>query len=296
MTNTNSQTCSTNEMGISQSKAAKLTKTQNFSVLLNIYAKDRPDWIKQALDSVLSNTVRPTEVVIMVDGPVGKEIQNVLDEVAKDKTVRVLSHPVNIGRGAALGYAVPKCSYDLIALMDADDVSRKDRFEKELALFQTDSELAVVGGQVQEVDANSFAPRANRTVPLTHTEIRQYLKTRMPFNNPTIMFKKAAVLDSGNFKAFGLVEDYYMWARVIAKGYKTANIPDIVVDMRVDPALYGRRGGWNYFHMNKMVFDEMKKLKLLSFKDYYYTLSVRFVVQVLMPNWLRSMFYKKALR
>ena len=232
----------------------------------------------------------------MVDGPVGKEIQDVLNEVSQDKTVRVLSHPVNIGRGAALGYAVPKCNYDLIALMDADDVSRKDRFEKELALFQADHELAVVGGQVQEVDANTFAPRTNRKVPLTHTEIRQYLKTRMPFNNPTIMFKKAAVLDSGNFKAFGLVEDYYMWARVIAKGYKTANIPDVVVDMRVDPALFGRRGGWNYFHMNKLVFDEMRKLKLLSFKDYYYTLSVRFVVQVLMPNWLRSMFYKKALR
>ena len=269
---------------------------QKFSVLLNIYAKDKPAWIKQALDSVLNNTIRPTEVVIMVDGPVGKDIQAVLDTVTKDKTVRILSHPVNIGRGAALGYAVPKCNYELIALMDADDVSRKDRFEKELALFKADDELSVVGGQVQEVDANTFEPRAARNVPLTHADIKRYLKTRMPFNNPTIMFKKSAVLNSGNFKAFGLVEDYYMWARVIAKGYKTANVPDIVVDMRVDPALYGRRGGWQYFHMNKMVFDEMKKLGLLSFKDYYYTLSVRFVVQVLMPNWLRSMFYKKALR
>ena len=255
---------------------------QKFSVLLNIYAKDKPAWIKQALDSVLNNTIRPTEVVIMVDGPVGKDIQAILDAAIKDKTVRILSHPVNIGRGAALGYAVPKCNYELVALMDADDVSRKDRFEKELALF--------------EADAKTFEPRASRNVPLTHTEIKKYLKTRMPFNNPTIMFKKSAVLNSGNFKAFGLVEDYYMWARVIAKGYKTANVPDIVVDMRVDPALYGRRGGWQYFHMNKLVFDEMKKLGLLSFKDYYYTLSVRFVVQVLMPNCLRSMFYKKALR
>lgn len=263
---------------------------------MSVYAKDRPAWIKQALDSVLNNTVHPTEIVIMVDGPVGKDIQIVLEEASRNDIVRILSHPVNIGRGAALGYAVPKCSNELIALMDADDVSRKDRFEKELALFAADNELAVVGGQVQEVDANTFKSRASRNVPLTHENIKQYLKTRMPFNNPTIMFKKSAVLNSGNFKAFGLVEDYYMWARVIAKGYKTANVPNIVVDMRVDPVLYGRRGGWNYFHMNKMVFDEMKKLGLLGFKDYYYTLSVRFVVQVLMPNWLRSMFYKRALR
>ena len=269
---------------------------QKFSVLLNVYAKDRPAWIKHSLDSVLGSTIRPTEVVIMVDGPVGKDIQKVLDDAAKNKIVRILSHPVNIGRGAALGYAVPKCANEIIALMDADDVSRKDRFEKELALFEADDELSVVGGQVQEVDANTFEPRATRNVPLTHADIKQYLKTRMPFNNPTMMFKKTAVLDSGNFKAFGLVEDYYMWARVIAKGYKTANVSDVVVDMRVDPALYDRRGGWNYFHKNKMVFDEMKKLGLLSFKDYYCTLSIRFVVQVLMPNRMRGWFYKKVLR
>ena len=269
---------------------------QKFSVLLNIYAKDKPAWIKQALDSVLSNTVKPTEVVIMVDGPVGKDIQDVLDIAIKDKTVRILSHPVNIGRGAALGYAVPKCNYELIALMDADDVSRKDRFEKQLAAFAANPNLAVCGGQVQEVDAKTFEPRAERKVPLTHDDIKQYLKTRMPFNNVTVMFKKSAVLEAGNYKAFGMVEDYYMWARVMAKGKIAQNVPDVLVDVRVDPALYGRRGGWNYFHMNKLVFDEMKKLGLLSFKDYYYTLSVRFVVQVLMPNWLRSMFYKKALR
>lgn len=270
--------------------------TQKFSVLLNIYAKDHPAWIKQALDSVLGNAIRPTEVVIMVDGPVGKDIQKVLDDVAKDKTIRILSHPVNIGRGAALGYAVPKCSNELIALMDADDVSRRDRFEKQLAAFAANPDLSVCGGQIQEVDSESFKPISQRNVPLSYEEIRQYLKTRMPFNNVTVMFKKAAVLDSGNFKAFGLVEDYYMWARVVAKGYKVQNIPDIVVDVRVNPQLYGRRGGWNYFHMNKLLFDEMRRLNLLGFNDYYYILFVRFVVQVLMPNWLRRMFYKRALR
>ena len=269
---------------------------QKFSVLLNLYAKDRPAWIKQALKSVLTNTVCPNEIVIMVDGPVGNDIQTVLDEAAKNKTVRILSHPVNIGRGAALGYAVPKCNYELIALMDADDVCRQDRFEKQLAAFAANDELAVCGGQIQEVDAATFKPLGARKVPLTHDEIGQYLKTRMPFNNQTVMFKKSAVLNSGNFKAFGLLEDYYMWARVIAKGYKTENLPDLLVDMRVNPAMYGRRGGWMYFQMNKVLFDEMRKLGLLGFKDYYYTLSVRFAVQVLMPNWLRSFFYKSALR
>ena len=118
----------------------------------------------------------------------------------------------------------------------------------------------------------------------------------MPFNNQTVLFKKSAILGSGNFQAFGLLEDYYMWARVLAKGYQAQNVPDVLVDMRVSPAMYGRRGGYNYFHMNKLLFDKMRELNLLDIWEYYYTLSIRFCVQVLMPNWLRSYFYKKALR
>ena len=270
--------------------------TQKFSVLLNIYAKDKPAWIKQALDSVLSNTVRPSEVVVMVDGPVGEEIQSVLDQAAQDSTVRVLAYPVNIGRGAALGYAVPKCSHNLIALMDADDISRKNRFEKQLAAFAANPDLSVCGGQIQEVNADTLAPLAQRKVPLTHPDIKRYLKTRMPFNNVTVMFKKSAVLEAGNYQAFGMVEDYYMWARVMAQGKIAQNIPDVLADVRVGKEMYNRRSGWNYFLMNKILFDEMRKLGLLSFKDYYYTLFVRFVVQVLMPNWLRGLFYKNALR
>ena len=269
---------------------------QKFSVLMSVYAKDRPEWVRQALNSVLANTVKPAEVVIMVDGPVGTELQTVLDEAAKNPLVRVISHPVNIGRGAALAIAVPQCTQELIALMDADDISRKDRFEKQLRAFAKDTQLAVVGGQVRELDADTLTPLAQRQVPLTHAEILQYLKTRMPFNNPTVMFKKQAILDSGNFQAFGLVEDYYMWVRVAAKGYKMANLPDILVDMRVNPALYGRRGGYNYFHMNKLLFDKMRELNLLSTWEYYYTLSIRFCVQVVMPNSVRSYFYRKALR
>lgn len=259
-----------------------------FSCLLNVYFKDNAVWLKQAIDSIFSNTVKPAEVVIMVDGPVGKEIQNILNDYATHPLVRVLTHPVNVGRGAALGIAVPQCKYDLIALMDADDVCRQDRFEKQLAAFAADSGLAVLGGQIQEVDAATFTPLAKRQVPLKHAEICKYLKTRMPFNNQTIMFKKQAVLDSGNFKAFGLLEDYYMWARVIAKGYKAANLPDVLMDVRVNPAMYGRRGGYNYFHMNKLLFKEMRNLGLLNFWQYYYTLSVRFIVQVLMPNKMRG--------
>ncbi len=138
-----------------------------FSVLLNVYAKDNPVWLKQSLDSILTNTIRPTEVIIVVDGSVNKKIQNILDWAVKDEIVSILALPDNIGRGAALAIAVPKCKYDLIALMDADDISRKDRFEKQLSVFAANPDLSVLGGQIQEVDSNTLAPLSKRIVPLT---------------------------------------------------------------------------------------------------------------------------------
>ena len=103
-------------------------------------------------------------------------------------------------------------------------------------------------------------------------------------------------MEAGNYKTFGMLEDYYMWARVIAKGKITQNISDVIVDVRVGKEMYNRRSGWNYFYMNKLLFDEMRRLSLLNIWQYYYTLIIRFSFQILMPNWLRSFFYKKALR
>lgn len=268
-----------------------------FSVLMSVYSKDRADWVRQALDSVLCNTEQPTELVIMVDGPVGKELQTVLGQFGKNPLVRIINHQTNIGRGAALAIAVPQCENELIALVDADDICRTNRFEKQLSAFAADRDLMVVGGQVQELKAEDLTPlNTCRYVPLTDTQIRQYLKTRMPLNNTTVMFKKNTVLDSGNFQDFWLMEDYYMWARVAAKGYKMGNVPDILVDVRVDSSLYGRRGGWKYFKSNFAMSKKLRALGLINWPTHAFNTVVRFCVQVLMPNRVRGWFYRIVLR
>lgn len=269
---------------------------QKFSVLLNIYAKDHPAWIKQALDSVLTNTVRPPEIVIMVDGPTSKEIQTILDEASKNKTVRIFSHNIAYGRAEALSFAIPKCSYDLIALHSADSISLPDRFEKQLAYFAAHLEMAVLGGQIQEIDGESLQPVAVRTVPQTDREIKTYLRMRSPFNHVTVMYKKAAVLAAGNYQPFHLMEDYYLWARMAAKGYQMGNLPDIVLNARVDSAMYGQCGGWKYFKSNYAMSKKLRELHLIPRTTHAFNACIRFCVQVLMPNNVRSYFYRKALR
>ena len=268
-----------------------------FSVLMSVYAKDRPAWIKQALDSVLNNTIRPAEVVTVIDGPISVDSQAILTEFsAKYPQVKLYPLAKNGGLGPALAHGLQQCSHELVARMDADDISLPDRFEKQLAYFEKYPQTSILGGQIQEVDAESLTPVAVRRVPQTDEEIKQFLKSRCPFNHMTVMFKKSAVLAVGNYTPFHLMEDYYLWARLAAEGYKMANVPDIVLNARVNAALYGRRGGWKYFIMNKKVFEKMRQFGIVNTWEYYYILSVRFAVQVLMPNTVRSYFYRKVLR
>ena len=268
-----------------------------FSVLMSVYAKDRPAWVRQALDGVLSNTVKPSEVVAVIDGPIPTDLQTVLTEFSS-KYPQIKLYPLakNGGLGPALAYGLQQCSHELVARMDADDISLPDRFAKQLSYFDAHPDTAVLGGQIQEIDGDTLQPIAIRSVPTIDTAIKQYLKTRCPFNHMTVMFKKSAVLAVGNYTPFHLMEDYYLWARMAAKGYEMANLPDIVLNARVDSAMYSRRGGWKYFKSNFAISQKLRELNLISWPIHVFNACTRFGVQVLMPNGLRSWFYRRALR
>ena len=267
-----------------------------FSVLMSVYAKDNPAWVAQALDSVLHNTVRPAEVAVAVDGPVPDSLRHVLDEYAGKEGVLVWYFPQNRGRGAALQEAVPKCAHELVALMDADDICLLDRFEKQLARFAQEPNLAILGGAIEEVDAASLQPVAIRRVPLTDKDCQKFLKMRSPFNQVTVMFKKHLILQAGNYQPFHLVEDYYLWARCATKQYIFGNLQDILVKVRINSAMYSRRGGWKYFKSNAALAGQLRRLGLIGWPTYFLNIGIRFCVQVLMSNTIRTYFYRYALR
>lgn len=269
----------------------------SFSVLMSVYAKDNPYWLAEALDSVLTNTACPAEVVVVQDGPVPQAISRVLAEyIGQYPQIKLVPLERNMGLGLALQKGLEACSYELVARMDSDDISLPDRFEKQLARLAQEPELAVLGGAIEEVDAESLQPVALRRVPCSDAECKKFLKTRCPFNHMTVMFKKSLILQAGSYQPFHLMEDYYLWARCAAKGYILGNLADIVLRARVNAAMYGRRGGWKYFKSNMALSGQLRRLGLIGWGTYLFNLSVRFCVQVLMPNFLREVFYKKALR
>ena len=261
---------------------------------MSVYCKDSPEWLREAIKSIISQTAKPKEIIIVCDGPLTPELDKVLlENKAFIKTHRLEK---NMGLGEALRQGLEHCSCGLVARMDSDDISVPDRFEKQLAFFEKNPGLAAAGGFIEEFDSQTLKPVSIRKVPLTEAEIRKFLKSRNPMNHVSVMFRKDAVMKAGGYKPFPLLEDYYLWARMTAKGFRLMNIPEILVKVRIDANMFGRRGGLAYFRNNLAMYGKLRELGLITMPEYIFNACVRFTVQVLMPKSLRGKFYKKALR
>lgn len=267
-----------------------------FSVSICVYGKDDPQWFRRAVDSVVNQTLKPSEIVIVVDGPVPEELGMVINEYEKDSLFKVVRLKQNRGHGEARRVGLDNCSNDLVALMDADDISLPERFKKQVSIFQNDPTLSIVGGNISEFIGNETNLVGYRIVPDQHKEICQYLKKRCPFNQMTVMFKKADVKNVGGYVDWYCNEDYYLWARMYIAGMKFANSPDVLVNVRVGKDMYKRRGGWKYFKSEARLQKFMLKKHIIGFPIYLINITKRFILQVMLPNSLRGYIFKKFAR
>lgn len=112
----------------------------------------------------------------------------------------------------------------------------------------------------------------------------------------TVMFRKSAVLDAGNYQPWHLDEDTYLWGRLLKKGYQIANLPDVLVNVRVGRDMYARRGGWKYFISDSKILKWKLDNGLTTYGRYWYNYLIRFTVQVIMPNSVRGWFFRTILR
>ena len=267
-----------------------------FSVSMCVYGKDNPEWFKIAVDSILNQTVKPSEVVLVVDGPVPMELDNIICEYEKLDFFKVIRFEENQGHGNARRAGLEACTNELVAIMDADDISAPNRFEKQLEVFGNNNELAIVGGNITEFIDEPENIVGQRTVPSEDSEIKEYMKKRCPMNLVTVMFKKSLVNSVGGFIDWYCEEDYYLWVRMALANLKFANVEDDLVNVRVGKEMYQRRGGWKYFKSEARLQKYMKKKKVIGFGTYFMNVNKRLIVQVLMPNKLRGWVFKKFAR
>ena len=270
---------------------------QAFSVLMSVYKNDNDQFFRQALDSVIHQSCPPSEIVLVVDGPVPDKINQVIDEYCQEyKIFNVVRIPQNKGLGNALHVGVTKAKYDLVARMDSDDISLPSRFEHQLKCFSDDEELSIVGGAISEFIDEPDNIVGNRVCPLTDSEIKTYMGSRCGLNHVAVMFRKSEALRAGNYQDWFWNEDYYLWIRMLLAGCRFANLPETLVNVRVGKEMYARRGGWKYFKSEVGLQKFMLKKKIIGLPKYMYNVTVRFILQIMMPNALRGFIFRKFAR
>ena len=267
-----------------------------FSVSMCVYKNDNAEFFKKALESIINQTVVPNEIVIVVDGPISNSIENILKLYENEDYFKIIRLSKNLGHGNARRIGLENCSNDIVALMDADDISRKDRFEKQILCFENNNNLSVVGGFIQEFYGSVSNIVGLRKVPVSDLEIKKYLKKRCPFNQVTVMFKKSEVEKAGGYLDWFNEEDYYLWIRMAQNNFIFFNLEDILVDVRVGKEMYARRGGKKYFFSEAKLQKYMYEHKIINYYTYLSNVSIRFFVQILMPNKIRSLIYAKFAR
>ena len=269
---------------------------EKFSVLMSLYFKEKPEYLCEAMDSILNQTVLPDQIVIVKDGPLTEELDTVLDAYISQQPDLYTVVPLekNRGLGLALAEGMLHCKNELIARMDTDDIARSDRFALQLKEFEDDPDLDICGSHIVEFEDNVNHIVAQRKVPLTDKEIKEYQKRRDSFNHMTVMYKKSTVLRAGNYQSCMLMEDTLLWVNMILAGAKCKNIDDTLVFARIGRDMFERRGGYSYFLKYRSGRKRIKETGYISNWDYYYTLLVQLVV-ALIPNKVRGWVFKRLL-
>lgn len=268
-----------------------------FSVLMSIYAKERPEHLELSLGSLLNQTVLPDEIVLVLDGPLTPELDRTVTRWAEQHPDRLnlIALSQNVGLGPALRIGLDHCRHELIARMDTDDISLPQRFERQLAFLQAHPSIDVVGSWIGEFATDPQLVQTIRHTPETSEEIRAFARSRNPISHPSVMLRRSAVSAAGGYLPFLYFEDYHLWARMLLRGSKMANLPEVLLLFRTGYGFLDRRRGWSYAKLDLALQQELRRIGFISWPRYLLNLVMRLGVRLL-PKRLLQLFYQKVLR
>lgn len=270
---------------------------KEYSVLMSVYHKERPEYLKQAIESIQVQSLSTNDFVLVCDGPLNDELDAVIQtkQLEMGENLNVVRLAKNGGLGNALNEGIKHCKNELVARMDSDDIAYPDRCEKQIAVFNTHSEVSICSGIVEEFTTDPNTVDTKRVPPETNAEIIEFAKKRNPFNHPCVMYKKSAVKAVGSYQDFYLLEDYYLWLRMLMAGYQGYNIQEPLLYMRAGSDMYKRRAGWKYAKTQAKLFKFMKQQGFIGNGQYIKSCVIR-SGSALAPNWLRKFMFERVLR
>ena len=282
---------------LNRSRVGRGMETKKYSVLMSIYAKENPDYFKSSIESMIDQSLAPDEIVIVKDGPITEALDGVIKfyECKHPGLFQVVALNMNIGLGRALNEGLKVCRNELVARMDTDDISLKNRCESQVAEFMKDAHLDILGSNIDEFDESPDKIISSRIVPSNHEEIIRFSRRRNPFNHPTVMYKKSSVLKNGGYGDFRRNQDFDLFVKMLNNGSKAKNINQSLLLFRANKDNLKRRKSWEKCRSNiSMIYDFWRK-GYSSIVDFGVVAAGQLIVFI-MPSWVFGWISNKFLR
>ena len=192
----------------------------NISVLIPVFNSDR--FLAEAIDSVLGQTFRNFELIVIDDGSTDRSPQILANYAAKDSRVKIITH-ANIGMGQSLNKAMSLANGDWIARLDGDDIMEPDRLERQIDFLQKNPDVVVASSLVYYLDDNSRIIGKNTSKFTNREAVKAYVAKDLPigFHHPAAIFRKDIILSLGGYRSqFWPADDMDLWNRVVDAGHQ----------------------------------------------------------------------------
>lgn len=269
-----------------------------YSVLMSVYYREKAEYLRLSMESMVTQTVPPEQFVLVCDGPLTPELDAVIAEyeAAYPDLMTVVRLEKNMGIGVALNLGIQHCRNELVARMDADDIAVPERLEIQLAELKKHPEVSAVGGQIAEFYDDPSQITGYRAVPITEEEVRERIKFRNPMNHMTVVLRKSHVLKVGNYQDVPGFEDYFLWASLTANDCSLRNVKDVCCIVRANAGLYSRRGGVRYFQNTMRVERFLRDKEIITKWEFWRNVAIRFVGTIVIPPSCRKAVFLNVLR
>jgi glycosyltransferase involved in cell wall biosynthesis len=262
----------------------------SIAVLMSTYHGESAAHLRESLDSLAAQTLRPDEVIVVKDGPLTRELEDVLAHYTLKLPLVVIPLEQNAGLGTALAEGLRHCSSDFVARMDTDDVCPPIRLEMQVKFMKQHPDCSVLSASAAEFSGDLGQPYAIRSGPDV-VKRGPYARFRNPIgHHSAVLFRRADVLASGGYQTCPFFEDYDLWARMMMLGYRLYNMPEVLVFVRAGSEMLRRRRGITYIRSEVNFLRKMHKIGFLSTPYFLANLLVRLPCRLLPEVLLRRLY------
>jgi glycosyltransferase involved in cell wall biosynthesis len=265
------------------------------SVLMSVYARESPAYLRKAFESLQGQTSPATEIILVCDGHLGPELEAVISAFTSLLPLTVIRLPCNVGLPIALNAGLGHCTYEWVARFDTDDVCEPERFKLQREYIRQNPEVEVFGSSIAEFDSDETTPYAVRKVAAEHDAILRFAKRRSPLNHMTVVYRKQAVLAVGGYPRDHLYEDYGLWVKLLQAGHRFGNLDSPLVRARAGRSMAARRGGLAYLRAEIAAQTRFWRSGFINTREFAFNVCVRTAVR-LAPVRVRAMLYRHLLR